>query len=90
MVDNCIMVRTRISFTTAERKLLDAEAERTGRSISALVRDAVTEIYGRNRDAHSDLSAIEAATGAWAEQAEGGETYVDQFRSGARLERLAL
>ncbi|GAA3829263.1 ribbon-helix-helix protein, CopG family [Brevibacterium casei] len=84
------MVRTRISLTSTERQLLDAEAERTGRSISALVRDAVTQVYGCKSDAHTDLNAIKTAFGSWAEQAEDGKTYVDQFRFGSRLEHSAL
>lgn len=78
-------MRTQISLTADERQLLDAEAERTGRSISALIRDAVTEMYGSKQDAESDISAIESAFGSWVDQAEDGETYVEQLRSGTRL-----
>ncbi len=81
------MTRARISFTAAERRLLHAEAERSGRSISALIRDAVNHMYGPSRNTDTDMSAIAAAFGAWSERVDDGETTVDQLRSGARLER---
>jgi hypothetical protein len=90
MVDNCIMVRTRISLATPERQLLDTEAERTVRSISALIRHAVTEVYGPNLDAESDMRAIKAAFGSWNRHVDDGETTVNRFRSGARPECSVL
>lgn len=83
---NYIMMRTQISLTATERQLLDAEAERTGRSISALIRDAVAQVYGSKQDAEADISAIESAFGSWLDQAESGEAYVEQLRSGTRLD----
>jgi hypothetical protein len=40
------MERTQISLTAEERMTLDAEAARTGKSMSALIRYAVTAVYG--------------------------------------------
>ncbi|MBA3411905.1 MAG: ribbon-helix-helix protein, CopG family [Geodermatophilaceae bacterium] len=48
---------------------LDAEAARTGRSISALIRDAVDAVYGTVRSSDDDLIVMSLACGAWA----GGE-----------------
>jgi hypothetical protein len=84
-VHDYIMRRTQISLTAEERRLLDAEASRTGRSISALIRDAVSAAYGSERDAESDLEAINAAFGAWNERDVDGEAYVERIRSGSRM-----
>ncbi|MEE6286845.1 CopG family transcriptional regulator [Georgenia sp. MJ173] len=83
------MLRTQISLTVEERRLLDAEAARTGRSISALIRDAVAQAYGPRRDAEGDLRAIDAALGAWDLPDVDGQAYVEHLRSGARLDDAA-
>ncbi|MBB2890132.1 CopG family transcriptional regulator [Flexivirga oryzae] len=79
------MLRTQISLTVEERRLLDEEAARTGRSISALIRDAVTAAYGRSSDAAEDQKAIASAVGAWTERGADGAEYVEHIRSGRRL-----
>lgn len=83
------MLRTQISLTPEERRLLDEEAARTGRSISALIRDAVTRVYGTQQDADADIRLIEDAFGAWHDRDVDGAEYVERIRSGARLERVA-
>ena len=84
-----IMLRTQISLTVEERRLLDVEAARTGRSISALIRDAVSKTYSPGRDADADLRAIDSALGAWSERDFDGEAYVERLRSGSRLGQAA-
>jgi hypothetical protein len=79
------MMRTQISLTEEDRRLLDGMAARTGKSISALIRDAVSIVYGAERSTADDLAAMKEAFGCWAEREVGSIEYVDELRSGARL-----
>jgi hypothetical protein len=80
------MQRTQISLTSEERRILDSEAARTGRSISALIRDAVETVYGAGRSRDDDLAAMRRAFGSWKDRDLDGAAWVDQLRSGSRLE----
>jgi hypothetical protein len=79
------MQRTQISLTEAERRALDAAAARTGRSLSALIRDAVEQVYGSERSTEDDLAAMRRAFGSWKGHGLDGAAWVDQRRSGSRL-----
>lgn len=83
------MLRTQISLTEEHRRLLDEEASRTGRSISALIRDAVAKMYGSERDADEDIQVIDQAFGAWASRDVDGVEYVERLRSGRRLDEAS-
>jgi len=82
------MLRTQISLTVEERRLLDAAAARSGRSISALIRDAVDAVYGSERSTEDDLAAIRRSRGSWRSRKVevDGAAWVERLRSGKRLE----
>jgi hypothetical protein len=80
------MQRTQISLTAEERQALNAASARTGKSISALIRDAVETVYGAERSADDDLAAMRRGFGAWKDREQDGAEWVDHLRSGSRLE----
>lgn len=82
-----IMQRTQISLTAEERQALDAEATRTGKSLSALIRDAVESMYGTQRSSTDDLDLMRQAFGSWSDREESGAAAVETLRSGSRLTR---
>ncbi len=79
------MQRTQISLTDEGRRALDAEAARTGRSLSALIRDAVEQVYGSARSADDDLASMRRAFGSWRDHDLDGAAWVERRRSGSRL-----
>lgn len=70
------MQRTQISLTDADRRALDAVADRTGRSLSSLIRAAVQAQYATGRSVEEDLAAMRGAFGAWTER-DGGDGDLD-------------
>ena len=83
------MLRTQISLTPEDRRLLDEVSNRTGRSVAALIRDAVNAVYGSAESKDEDLRAFDDACGARGEHRVDGETYVAGLRSGRRLDDIA-
>jgi hypothetical protein len=85
MMYSYIMLRTQISLTLEERRMLDEAAAQTGRSISSLIREAVERTYGQPRSVTDDLAAMRRAFGTWTDREMDGAEWVDQLRSGSRL-----
>lgn len=81
------MLRTQISLPEELRRVLDQESARTGKSMAALIREAVRAVYRPGRSMQDDLDAIDEAFGAWADRDVDGAGYVRQLRSGRRLAR---
>jgi len=84
-----MMTRTQISLTSDERRAHDAVAARTGRSIAALIRDAVQAVYGTERSSDDDLAAMRRAFGSWKDRDLDGAEWVDLLRSGSRIPRTS-
>lgn len=82
------VLRTQISLTEDDRRLLDGVAARTGRSVAALVRQAVNQVYGADHERDEDLVAFAESSGAWNGRDVDGFSFVEQTRTGRRLDEL--
>ena len=82
------MQRTQISLTDEGRRALDAASARTGRSISALIRDAIEVVYGSERSLEDDLTAMRRGFGSWRDHDVDGAAWVERMRSGSRLQDI--
>jgi hypothetical protein len=79
------MIRTQISLTEAERRALQIESTRTGRSMSALIRQAIETVYAPERSIEDDLTAMRRGFGTWGNRDLDGAAWVEQVRTGTRL-----
>jgi predicted transcriptional regulator len=67
-----VVFRTQIYLTTAEVRALDRAADQTGRTRSALIREAIRDRFGASGDLDSLADAIYATAGAWGLPAPAG------------------
>ncbi len=76
-------------LTEAQHARLRDESGRTGASIAALIRRAVSERY-EERPVADRVARLDEAFGAWADRTETGADYVKRIRTGThvRLSRL--
>ncbi|MHB1988039.1 MAG: ribbon-helix-helix protein, CopG family [Acidimicrobiales bacterium] len=79
------MLRTQISLPSEERQNLDDVAGRTGRSISALIRDAVKTVESTRRSSDEDILTMRRGFGSWPGGELDGQAWVDELCSGSRL-----
>lgn len=77
------MHRTQIMLTEAQHARLRDEAARTGASIAALIRRAVSERY-EERPTADRVAQLDEAFGAWSDREETGAEYVERIRTGTR------
>lgn len=81
-----IMVRTQIYLSEALHHTLGTEAKRSGRTRSALIREAVAARYMPADDKAALLAALDVSFGAWG-AGEDGAAFVNRVRPG-RLRAL--
>jgi hypothetical protein len=81
-----IMERTQIYLSETESAAIDRESERTGRSKSQLIRDAIDAAY-LGRSGEDRVKVLRETAGAWKDRSETGAAYVKRARKG-RLARL--
>lgn len=83
-----IVERTQIYLSTEEARALARLAQRTGRTKSQLIRDAIDQVYlGPRHDRDQVLAAIGKSAGSWRGRDESGAQYVERLRRG-RLRSL--
>jgi len=82
------MLRTQISLSQADRGVLEVAHRRTGRSMSALIREAIHATYGSSTTEARTVAALEATFGV-VSSPTAGEVLVESVRSGGRLAELA-
>lgn len=78
------LTRTQISLSEEDQHLLEMVGRRTGRSMSALIRDAVHSTYGVPSSGDRVRAALDLSFGTSTVDISG-ETAVESIRSGRRL-----
>lgn len=84
------MKRTQLYLDEDMSRLLTAESRRRGTTVSALVREAVSSTYGREKT-DNRRALIRRLAGVWADRKDLGDTdtFVRNLRRTTRPERWA-
>ncbi|MCL2668461.1 MAG: ribbon-helix-helix protein, CopG family, partial [Micrococcales bacterium] len=72
-----------------DKALLADLSRQTGRSMSALIRDAITRTYGQPAPADR-AEVLRSVAGSWADRDTDGAAYVEDLRPGTRWQDLGL
>ncbi len=82
------MVRTQLYLDNDTHRRLRELADRQGRTVSDLVREAVAPAYGPS-ETDARISTLEAISGLWQDRADLGATdaYVRRLRRDTRRKR---
>jgi len=83
------MIRTQISLAPDDKALLTDLSRKTGRSMSALIRDAVARTYRQTGPADRE-AVLRSVAGSWAGRDLDGVAYVEDLRTGTRWQGLDL
>lgn len=75
------MHRTQIYLSDDELQRLDREAERTGRTRSRLIRDAINRTYAHEVDIEEFERVLRDSAGAWKGAPFTGQEYVEAIRT---------
>ena len=75
------MQRTQIYLSEDEITRLDREAERTGRTRSRLIRDAINRAYAHEVDIEEFERVLRDSAGAWKGAPFTGQEYVEAIRT---------
>jgi predicted transcriptional regulator len=75
------MQRTQIYLSDEEIGRLDREAERTGKTRSRLIRDAINRAYAHQVDIAEFDRVLRESAGAWKGAPFTGQEYVEAIRS---------
>jgi hypothetical protein len=75
------MQRTQVYLSEQEIARLDLEAERTGRTRSRLIRDAINRAYAHQVDMKEFERVLRASAGSWKGAPFTGQEYVEAIRT---------
>ncbi|MBI4239059.1 MAG: ribbon-helix-helix protein, CopG family [Deltaproteobacteria bacterium] len=86
------MKRTQLYMDEDSLRLLSSLSRHQQTTISELVRQAVTQVYGTTKTHVDPVEALQASFGVWAQRKDLAPTaaYVRSLRKGHRATRLKL